>query len=453
MSYEERLKEYEKKKERIRKEFSEKSKDSKRVGLEKTTSNLFRHQKKNKSTIDVLDLNKVINVDQKNLTAEVEGMTTYEELVRGTLPYGVMPTVVPQLKSITLGGAVTGVGIESSSFKYGLVHETITEMEILLGDGSIALCTPDNEHRDLFFGFPNSYGTFGYALKLKVKTVPVKKYVKLTHLKFTNAKAYFENLEVLCQKKDSIDFIDGTVFNDREMYITIGQFTNEAPFVSNYKYMRIYYKSIKEKKVDYLTISDYIWRWDTDWFWCSSHFGLQNPVVRFLVGKWALKSTFYWKLRAWDGKYRILENIGKATGAGKRESVVQDIEIPIENCEKFITWFHKAIGIKPVWICPIKKYDPSVTYDLFKMEPSALYVNFGFWDSVATRSEDGYYNRLIERKVRELGGKKSLYSTSYYSKEEFWELYNKEAYKKLKEKYDPGHAFEDLYSECVKIKK
>ena len=36
-----------------------------------------------------------------------------------------MPAVVPQLKSITLGGAVAGVGIEATSFRYGLVHDTI----------------------------------------------------------------------------------------------------------------------------------------------------------------------------------------------------------------------------------------------------------------------------------------------------------------------------------------
>ena len=56
-----------------------------------------------------------------------------------------------------------------ASFKYGLVHETLLELEVLLGDGSVVPATPDNEHRDLFFGFPNSYGTLGYALRVKAK--------------------------------------------------------------------------------------------------------------------------------------------------------------------------------------------------------------------------------------------------------------------------------------------
>ena len=92
-------------------------------------------------------------------------MTTYEDLVDATLPHGLMPLVVPQLKTITLGGAVTGLGIESSSFRNGLPHESVLEMEILTGDGEVVAATPDGEHADLFHGFPNSYGTLGYALR------------------------------------------------------------------------------------------------------------------------------------------------------------------------------------------------------------------------------------------------------------------------------------------------
>ena len=93
-------------------------------------------------------------------------MTTYEALVDATLAHGVMPAVVPQLKSITLGGAVAGVGIEATSFRHGLVHDTIARAR--RAAPATAASSParrDNEHRDLFFGFPNSYGTLGYALR------------------------------------------------------------------------------------------------------------------------------------------------------------------------------------------------------------------------------------------------------------------------------------------------
>src|ERR671933_2493912 len=111
-------------------------------------------------------------------------MTTYEHLVDATLPHGLMPLVVPQLKTITLGGAVTGLGIESTSFRSGLPHESVLEMDILTGDGRVVTATRDNEHADLFFGFPNSYGSLGYATRLRIELEPVPAYAALRHVRF-----------------------------------------------------------------------------------------------------------------------------------------------------------------------------------------------------------------------------------------------------------------------------
>ena len=77
----------------------------------------------------------MLSVDPVARTADVQAMTTYEHLVDATLAHGLMPTVVPQLKTITIGGAVTGLGIESSSFRDGLPHESVRELEVLTGDG------------------------------------------------------------------------------------------------------------------------------------------------------------------------------------------------------------------------------------------------------------------------------------------------------------------------------
>ena len=109
-------------------------------------------------------LDRVLAVDPAARIADVQGMATYEHIVATTLPYGLMPLVVPQLKTITIGGAVSGLGIESSSFRHGLPHESVHELEILTGDGRVVTATPYGEHADLFAAFPNSYGTLGYAL-------------------------------------------------------------------------------------------------------------------------------------------------------------------------------------------------------------------------------------------------------------------------------------------------
>src|SRR6478736_8132099 len=83
------------------------------VRLAKKTSNLFRPRGRTDGPgLDVSGLDGVIEIDPVSHTADVQGMCTYERLVEETLAHGLVPTVVPQLRTITLGGAVTGLGIE-----------------------------------------------------------------------------------------------------------------------------------------------------------------------------------------------------------------------------------------------------------------------------------------------------------------------------------------------------
>ena len=62
----------------------------------------------------------------------------------------------------------------------------------------------------------------------------------------------------------------------------------------------------------------------------------------------------------------------------------------------------------------------------------------------------GHFNRLVEETVTALGGIKSLYSSSFYSEDEFYRLYGGDVYRALKSRYDPQGALGDLYAKCVR---
>ena len=452
MAISEKQQAYQNKKNKLSNNLQQLAKNHRGIHLQKNTSNLFRNnnsEKKNK--IDVRSFNQVIAVDPIGLTADIEGMTTFSTIVKETLKYHCLPLVVPELKSITIGGALSGVGIEASSFRYGFVHDGIIQFEVLTGNGKIIECTADNDHSDLFYAFPNSYGTLGYALKVRVKLISASPFVKLTHYRFTEATAFFSELERLCLANHTtgdLAFIEGVIFNPADFVLTTGEFVNEAPFISNYKYLRIYYKSLQKRKTDYLTTEDFIWRWDPDWFWCSRVFGMQNPVLRLLLGKWFLKSTVYWKIMRFMNKNPFV-NYFYQRRQSSRETVIQDVLIPIGESRHFYDFFSKNIGIKPIWICPYMAYNKANRYDFFPTQPNQLYLDFGFWDSVQSNGTTGYYNRLIEKKVTELKGLKSLYSDAFYPEEEFWQIYDKHNYQTLKQKYDPEGVLNDLYKKCV----
>ncbi len=284
-------------------------------------------------------------VDPINRVAEVGGMTTYEDLVAATLPYGLMPMCVPQLRTITLGGAVTGLGIESASFRNGTPHESVVAMDILTGTGEVLTVTnkSDDPHRDLFYAFPNSYGSLGYALKLTIELEPTKPFVHVQHVRYASASALTQSMQEIVASGEfqgsRVDFLDGTVFSASEQYLTIGTMVGELPAgraTSDYTGMAIYYRSIQTLTNDYLTIGDYLWRWDTDWFWCSRAFGAQLPAVRTLWPKSKLRSDVYWKFIAANRKFKFAEKLAAIQRKPQRESVVQDIEIPVERLPEFL---------------------------------------------------------------------------------------------------------------------
>ncbi|MGI9316034.1 MAG: FAD-binding protein, partial [bacterium] len=245
--------------------------------LSKSTSNLFRNRSRVGRNLKTESLTNVIEVNTEHGWADIEAMTPYDKLVDVTLNHSVLPCVVPQLKSITIGGAASGIGIESSSFRYGLVHESMLELDVALPNGELVRCSPNNEHADLFFGFPNSYGTLGYATRVRCRTIPTKPFVDLRHEKHNSFDTFLSALSKSIE--DDVDFVDGVVFANDCIVLTTARLATSANEPSNYTDQEIYYRSLLTRNSDCLTIDDYIWRWDTDWFWCSKNVGAQNPLL------------------------------------------------------------------------------------------------------------------------------------------------------------------------------
>ena len=419
------------------------------VRLAKPTSNLFRSRAAAGSGLDVSGLAGVLEVDPASRTVDVAGMCTYENLVAATLPHGLTPLVVPQLKTITLGGAVSGLGIEATSFRNGLPHESVLELELLTGAGEIVTAMPGDE---LFAGFPNSYGTLGYATRLRIELEPVRSHVVLRHVRFDDLDELCSAVGLIMESRhwggEDVDYLDGVMFSRTESYLTLGRRADHTGPASDYRTgAQIYYRSIQQRRDDVLITHDYLWRWDTDWFWCSGAFGVQHPLIRPLWPARLRRSDVYWKIVALANRFDVENRWEVLRGRPRRERVIQDVEIPLERTAEFLRWFIEHVGIEPVWLCPLRLRGDQ-TWPLYPLEAGRKYVNVGFWASVPGTGSDT--NRTIECEVDAVGGHKSLYSDSFYSRAEFDARYGGEQYARLKQRYDPDRRLLDLYAKAVR---
>ncbi len=430
--------------------------------LAKRTSNLFRERAAHKGgRLAVRGLDKTISVSPDGV-ADVQGMATFEDFADACLVHGHVPPVVPELKTITIGGAATGIGIESSSFRRGFVHETVEEMDILCGDGMVRTCRPDGPDSDLFHAFPNSYGTLGYAMRLRVRLDKTLRNVRLAYRKFDDPEPFLSAMAETCREgreapsRGGPDFVEGVAFGPGEYVLSTGWRTDDDGPTSPIAGKVPYFKTLRTKETDLLTARDHLWRWDADWFWCSRPLGFQKPLVRALVPRRYLRSTTYMAILKFYRRHRLEQRIHAVRRLlglpfNGEEPVIQDVEIPLENSAEFLRFYWKTLDIRPLWICPVRPLPsirPWTLYDL----PGSLHLNFGFWSAVETREDlpQGHFNRLLEREVVRLSGHKSLYSSSYFEEDEFWRIYNGPAYRDLKAKYDPDDALPDLFEKTVR---
>ena len=424
------------------------------VRLRTTTSNLFRPRMRAQARLDAAGLTGVVALDATARTVDVQGMCTYEDLVEVTLAHGLMPLVVPQLRTITLGGAVSGLGIEATSFRHGLPHESVREMDVLTGAGEIVTTRPGEE---LFDAFPNSYGSLGYATRLRIDLQLAPATVALRHVRFDDADLLVKTVAEIEATGSfdgrRVDGLDGVAFEPGSWVLTLATWCdagagNTGP-ISDYTGQQVYYRSLLERDEDLLTGHDYLWRWDTDWFWCSRAFGAQHRLVRRVWPRRWRRSDVYLRLLALDRRFAIADRLDRRAGRPERERVVQDVEVPLDRLVEFLTWFDEAVGLRPVWLCPVRATRSWPTYPL---DPGVLYVNVGFWGTVhvGPGADQAPLNRAIEAKVHELGGHKSLYSEAFYDRAAFDALYDGPHLARVKAVHDPDDRLTTLYDKAVR---
>ncbi len=284
-------------------------------------------------------------------------------------------------------------------------------------------------------------------------------YVALRHLRFDDAtllaKTVTEIVETREHRGTRVDGLDGVAFAPGEYYLTLATWSRPARARRAQRLHRpadllpLDPAARGDGWADLLTMHDYLWRWDTDWFWCSGAFGVQNPRVRRLWPRRWRRSDVYHRLVALDRRFGIADRLDRRAGRPLRERVIQDVEVPVERLEEFLGWFDEAVGMRPVWLCPLVSTRAWPTYPL---EPGATYVNVGFWGTVHVGPDapNGPRNRAIEAKVHELGGHKSLYSEAFYDRETFDSLYDGANLAAVKGRYDPDDRLTSLYDKVVK---
>jgi delta24-sterol reductase len=408
------------------------------------------------TSVNISGLNNVISVNPQACTCLVEANVPMDALVAATLPFKLIPPVVPEFPGITIGGAFAGTGGESSSFRYDFFDQCVKWVEIVLANGEVVIASP-TEDPDLFWGSAGTFGTLGVATLFEINLIPAKDFVKVTYHQvqsFIEAQKMFTSLQSCPQT----DFVDGIMFSKTIGVIVAGTLVDydhyqrkTAPPIANFSRPRDQWFYLHAQDVlsqhpassppheELIPTTSYLFRYDRGAFWTGffvfQWFGIPfNRLTRFLLD--------------WLMSTRILYHGLHASGLGDGY-MIQDLCLPEATAEQFLNWLDAEYAVYPLWLCPMKQnkrvsMNPHIPSpgNAGETNGEAL-LNIGVW-APCPPGDRVSVNRTVEAKLRSLGGMKWLYADTFYTEEEFWSIYDRKWYTDLRRKYGAA-GLPDVY--------
>ncbi|KAK5104945.1 hypothetical protein LTS08_001218 [Lithohypha guttulata] len=414
------------------------------------------------TSLDVSHMTHVISVDGESLTCLVEPNVSMDALVDAALKHNLVPPVVPEFPGITVGGAFAGTAGESSSFRHGFFDATINWCEVILADGKVVKASK-KENADLFEGMKGTFGTLGVGVLFEVRLIQASEYVELSY--HTVSQGIQEAKELIrgaCQKPpDEIDFVDGIMFSKPHGVIITGKFieSNEEGlsvvmfhgawddwhYLHAEQIMNADLKSIgstAEKPSalhrELVPLKSYLFRYDRGAFWTGRYaykYFLTpfNRITRYGLDHFLHTRTMYHALH----RSGMMEQF-----------IIQDMALPWLKIEEFYNWIDEKFKIYPQWLCPLVAdgagggLNPHHSLDNDLNDDSRMMLNIGVWGP--SPGEPVATNRIIEAKLTELKGMKWLYAQTFYTEQEFWDIYDRKTHNELRSKYN-ATSLPDVY--------
>ena len=387
--------------------------------------------------LDLSDLDRILAIDPARRTCVAEPGVTFVDLVRATLEHGLVPMCVPELETITIGGAVCGGSLESMSFRFGGFHDTCLEYEVVTATGEVITCDPEGDEALLFQMMHSSFGTLGVLTKLTFRLTPARRFVRLRYEKYATLAGYQAAIMRRFERQD-VDFVDGIIHAPDEHVLCLGEMVDEAPYTTSYEWLRVYYRSTREREEDYLPIDRYFFRYDR---------GVTNTfpksfLGRLLFGRVAGSSAV---LRAADRLHFLLPR--------RRPPITLDVFVPFSRVPELLAWHAREVRHFPLWCVPfrrMRRYE-WLAPGIWDGVEDELYLDIAIYGM--RQPDDGRdYYRLIEEQLKRVKGVKTLISYNHYQESEFWEIWNRENHQRVKSRTDPKGVFRDLFTKTCLTK-
>ncbi|MFW6049543.1 MAG: FAD-binding oxidoreductase [Myxococcota bacterium] len=405
-----------------------------------------------------LDLKDVLGLDEERRVVRVEPLVNMGQLARYLVPRGWALEVMVEMEDLTAGGLSMGLGMETTSHRFGLLQETIEAFELVLSDGSLLRVTRESDP-ELFHALPWSHGTLGFLTAVELRVMPIKPFVRMRYIPCHSLEELCERTRALAVAEDAPEFLEATVFSRSTGVIQCG-WLDDAPadrarihpinrWYEPYFYMHVKSALTRGELEEWVPIRQYFHRHTRGLFWKLRELipFAEHPAYRLLLG--------------WMGAPKVsLLKRTMTEGVRKRlvyQQVAQDLLIPIREMKRAIELQDGLCGIYPLLVYPIRVYDHGDLQGLLRRPPHPepgksweMYFDLGIYGIPAALRRGEPWDaptaiRALEGFAREVGGCTLPWADLFMTRQEFEEMFDHRLYRRMRAKYDAERAFPEVW--------
>ncbi|XP_060208580.1 cytokinin dehydrogenase 7 isoform X2 [Lycium barbarum] len=155
--------------------------------------------------------NNRIDVNKTSMYADVGGGALWADVLKSCVAHGVAPKSWTDYLELTVGGTLSNAGVSGQAFRYGPQTSTVTELEVVTGNGEKTVCS-NSQNSELFFSVLGGLGQFGIITRARVLLQTAPDMVRWIRVVYREFDEFTHDAELLVMSQESFNYVEGFVF-------------------------------------------------------------------------------------------------------------------------------------------------------------------------------------------------------------------------------------------------
>ena len=427
-----------------------------------------RYKRDCRNTVSLRELDGIVALEREpQLLIRVEPGCSIKQLTTFLLPRGLTLPVVPELDELTIGGLVSGYGIETSSHMHGLFFDGVLSAKVVVASGEVVTCSR-TQNADLFYALSWSLGSLGFVVCVDLRVQPAKPFVRLTYAPCQSRQELLARLERLTTGAQRPEFVEAIMFDAEHSVLMTGDFSDNAeglpvntlPWTSEWFYKQVEADLKRGKpRTEAMELNAYYHRHSRSLFW-------EMELILPFGNHWLFRHLFGWLLPVSVSLLK-LTNTETLQRFYEESHCAQDFLVPLSRLDEALERAHALFEVYPVWLCPHKvvRTEPqgAIRFGLAELpvhrEPDGseyhMYFDIGLYGVAAAAKRGERWSApeavaRFERFLIETGGYSALYAIVELSREQFHQMFDRCLYLEMRRKWDPESKLLDCYEKVKK---